>query len=294
MAWELGSRTALITGGASGIGAALGRALTARGARVGLIDVDPRVTEVAGALPGAASAVAAVRDRDGLASAIEEVAGRLGGLDIAVANAGIATGGPLRMVAPETVEETIDVNLLGGWRPARASWPYVLGRRGYVLLVAPAAAVAPMAGLGAYSASKAGVEGLGRVLRAELAPHGVRVGVAYYLFLDTPMVRGGEQMPAFRDAKSRMPNPLSRTYPLEPAIEATVAGIRRRARVVAYPRFIRGMMAVRGLLDTPLADLAVRSAVVPMETAFAEEAEQVGPELAARAPDRRPAGSTRA
>src|SRR4051794_26681993 len=294
MAWDLSSRTALITGGASGIGAALGRALTAQGARVGLIDIDERVTDVAAELPGAASAGADVRDRAGLAAAIDELAGRLGGLDVAVANAGIATGGPLRLVGPDSVEETIDVNLLGVWRTARAALPYVFERRGYLLLVASAAAVASMPGLGAYSASKAGVEGLGRSLRSELAPHGVRVGVAYYLFLDTPMVRGGEQMRAFRDAKSRMPNPLSRTYPLEPAIEATVAGIRRRARVVAYPRFIRGMMAVRGLLDTPLADLAVRSAVVPMETAFAEEAEQVGPELAARAPDRRPAGSTRA
>src|SRR3954470_23821429 len=287
MAWELGSRTALITGGASGIGAALGRALTARGARVGLIDVDPRVTEVAGALPGAASAVADVRDRDGLASAIEEVAGRLGGLDIAVANAGTATGGPLRMVAPETVEETIDVNLLGVWRTARASLPYVLERRGYVLLVASAAAVAPMAGLGAYSASKAGVEGLGRVLRAELAPHGVRVGVAYYLFLDTPMVRGGEQMPAFRDTKSQLPGPISRTYPLEPAIAATVAGIERRARIVCYPRFIRAMIAVRGLMDNPLSDLAVRRSVKPMEEAFAAEAERIGPDAAARLPHQR-------
>src|SRR5919206_502572 len=97
-------------------------------------------------------------------------------------------------------------------------------------------------GLGAYAASKAGVEALGRVLRAELAPHGVGVGVAYYLFLATPMVAGGEQMASFRELKGGLPGPIGRTYPLEPAIEATVAGIERRARVVAYPKFIRPVM----------------------------------------------------
>src|SRR3954465_12688250 len=172
MAWNLDGRVALITGGASGIGAELARQLSARGMRLGLIDIDADRLE--GIVPGAETAVADVRDAEALTAAIDDLARRLGGLDIAVANAGIATGGPLRMVAPETVEETIDVNLLGVWRTARASLPYVLERRGYVLLVASAAAVAPMAGLGAYSASKAGVEGLGRGLRAELAPPGGR------------------------------------------------------------------------------------------------------------------------
>ena len=68
----------------------------------------------------------------------------------------------------------------------------MLERRGHLLLIASAAAVLPTAGLGAYSASKAGVEALGRSLRVELEPHGVSVGVGYYLFLNTPMVTAGE------------------------------------------------------------------------------------------------------
>src|SRR5437660_2086352 len=96
----------LITGGASGIGAALARQLTARGARVGLIDVSgDALAAVAEGLPGAVTAVADVRDRAALAAAIDDLAGRLGGLDVAVANAGIATAGPLRLVAPESVED---------------------------------------------------------------------------------------------------------------------------------------------------------------------------------------------
>jgi NAD(P)-dependent dehydrogenase (short-subunit alcohol dehydrogenase family) len=287
---NLNGRTALITGGASGIGAALGRALTERGARVGLVDVDAdRLAGVAEGIPGAVSAVADVRDADAVNAAVEEIAGRLGGLDIAVANAGIATGGPLRLVATESVEDTIDINLLGVWRTARAALPFVLDRPdGYLLLVASAAALVTSPGLGAYSASKAGVDALGKALRAELAPHGVRVGVAYYLFLDTPMVRGGDEIAAFRETRSKLPGPIGKTHPLEPAIEATVAGIERRARTVCYPRYVKAMFRLRGLMDNALTDLATRRAIGPMEEAFAAEAEQIGPDAAARLPHQRP------
>jgi NAD(P)-dependent dehydrogenase (short-subunit alcohol dehydrogenase family) len=287
MAWELKGRTALITGAASGIGAALAGALAARGMRVGLIDVDgDRLASVAAALPGAVTEVADVRDRGALDTAVEDVVERLGGLDVAVANAGIATGGPARMVGPDTVEDTIDINLLGVWRTTRAALPYVLERRGYLLLVSSASAIVPAGGLAAYSASKAGVEGLGRALRVELGTHGVRVGVAYYLFLDTPMVRDGERMATFRGMKGDPPNPISRTYPLEPAIAATVTGIERRARRIAYPRFVHGMLALRGLLDTALGDRVQARAVPAMEAAFIEEAQRIGPDAAARPPRR--------
>jgi len=282
---DLSGSSVLITGAASGIGAALARRVAEKGARVGLIDRDAAgLARTAEALAGAETAVADLRDREGIAHAVDELAGRLGGLDVAVANAGIATGGPLRLVGPDSLEDTIEINLLGNWRTVRAAIPHVLARRGYILIVSSVAALAPSPGLGAYCASKAGIEALGRTLRAELAPHGVAVGVAYYLFLDTPMVAGGEQMAAFREMKGGLPGPIGRTYPLGPAIEATVTGIERRARVVAHPRFVRAIMRLRGLLDNPLADRAARSAVLQMETAFSAEAARVGPEAASRAP----------
>jgi len=285
---NLSGSSVLITGGASGIGAALARKVTEKGARVGLVDRDADgLARTAEGLAGAETAVADLRDREGIAAAVDDLAGRLGGLDVAVAAAGIATGGPLRLVGPDTVEDTIEINLLGSWRTVRAAIPHVLARRGYILIVSSAAAFASMPGLGAYCASKAGIEALGRVLRAELAPHGVGVGVAYYLFLATPMVSGGEQMASFRELKGGLPGPIGRTYPLEPAIEATVAGIENRARVVAYPKFIRPVMRLRGLLDNPLADRSGRSAVRQMETTFSREAEQLGADAAARAPDQR-------
>jgi NAD(P)-dependent dehydrogenase (short-subunit alcohol dehydrogenase family) len=281
MAWNLDGRVALITGGASGIGAELARQLSARGMRLGLIDID--ADRLDGIVPGAKTAVADVRDAEALTAAIDDLARRLGGIDVAVANAGIATGGPLRLVAPETVEETIDVNLLGVWRTARAAMPHVLARRGHILLVASAAAVLPAAGLGAYSASKAGVEGLGRAMRVELRPHGVTVGIGYYLFLATPMVAAGEDSPIFKATKDKAPSPITRTWPLEPAIARTVTSIEKRSRSVAHPPFLRGLMAVRGLLDNPLLDRAAAGTMPRMEAAFAAEAERVGAAAAARA-----------
>jgi NAD(P)-dependent dehydrogenase (short-subunit alcohol dehydrogenase family) len=282
-----GSRV-LITGGASGIGAALARQLTARGARVGLVDVSAdALAGVADSVPGAVSAVADVRDREAVAAAVGDLAGRLGGLDVVVANAGIATAGPLRLVGEASVEDTIAVNLLGVWHTARAAIPHLMERRGYLLLVSSAAALVSVPGLGAYSASKAGVDSLGRGLRSELAPHGVAVGVAYYLFLATPMVTKGEDMAAFRASKARTPGPLSKTHPLEPAIAVTVSGIERRARVIAYPRHVRALRAFHGLLDNRLTDLAVRRIVRPMEAEFAADAAQIGPDAAARLPHQR-------
>ena len=280
MAWNLEGRVALITGGASGIGAELARQLSARGMRVGLIDID--TDRLGGIVPGAETAVADVRDAEALTFAIDDLARRLGGIDVADANAGIATGGPLRMVAPETVEETIDVNLLGVWRTARAAMPHVLERRGHLLLISSAAAVLPAPGLGAYSASKAGVEGLGRSLRAELRPHGVTVSIGYYLFLATPMVAAGEDSPIFKATKAKAPSPITRTWPLEPAIARTVTSIEKRSRSVAHPPFLRGLMAVRGLLDSALLDRATSGAMPRMEEAFAAEAARVGAAAAAR------------
>jgi NAD(P)-dependent dehydrogenase (short-subunit alcohol dehydrogenase family) len=252
--------------------------------KLALIDVDgDRLEAVAAGIRGAETAVADVRDGEALTAAIDSLASRLGGIDVSVANAGIATGGPLRLVGPDTDTDTIDTNLLGVWRTVRASLPYVVERRGHLLLVASAAAVLPSGGLGAYSTAKAGVEALGRSLRIERRHHGVSVGVAYYLFLNTPMVAAGEASPVFQAAQRRFAGPIGKTWPLEPAIDRTVSSIERRSRGVAHPPFLRGLIVLRGLLDNPLTDRLVGGPFPAVEAAFEREAARVGPDEAARA-----------
>jgi hypothetical protein len=101
------------------------------------------------------------------------------------------------------------------------------------------------------------------------------------------MVTGGEDMAAFRASKSRTPGPLSKTHPLEPAIDVTVAGIEKRARVIAYPRHVRALRALHGLLDNRVTDLAVRRIVRPMEAEFTADAARIGADAAARLPHQR-------
>jgi NAD(P)-dependent dehydrogenase (short-subunit alcohol dehydrogenase family) len=284
----------LITGAASGIGAALARKLSARGDRVAMIDLRAEPLARLAAELGAEHAAADVRDRDNLTNAVDELAGRLGGLDVAVANAGIATSGPLRLVGPDTVEDTIEINLLGVWRTMRAAVPHLVDSRGYLLCTSSAAALVPSPLLGAYSASKAGVEALARVARIELAHLGVDVGVAYYLFLNTPMVTGSEAMAVTGTMKGLAPSPIARTWPLEPAIDATVAGIEKRARAVVYPPFLRGLLRVRGLADSALVERRPRQAMREAEAAFARDAGSLGADAAARLPqDRRGATQPR-
>ncbi len=109
-----------------------------------------------------------------------------------IANAGIATGGTVRSIDPDAWERVVEVNLIGSWRTIRAALPHVIARRGYVLQIASLAAVAHAPFMSAYSVSKAGVEALADSLRTEVARHGVDVGVAYFSWIDTDMVRGAD------------------------------------------------------------------------------------------------------
>lgn len=107
-------------------------------------------------------------------------------------------------------------------------------------------------------------------MRVELAHHGVGVGVAYYSFLDTPMVEAIEKNPAAMRARAAMPRPIRRTYPLEPAVQATVQGIERRATKVVYPSVLRVPLAVRGLLG-PRSERGLERAMPEVERLAKEQ-----------------------
>jgi NAD(P)-dependent dehydrogenase (short-subunit alcohol dehydrogenase family) len=196
-----------------------------------------------------------VSDNEQVTRAVDAAAEELGGLDVVVANAGIATGGPLRAQDLRSWERVIEINLLGVMYTDRAALPHLERSRGYLLNIASTAAVLRAPGMTAYCAAKAGVEALSDCLRIEMQSFGVDVGVAYFLFLDTDMVRDGErEMPLLQRAKAEMPRAFSRTYPLAPAIDEVVAAIAERRRRVAYPRWFLKLLGIRQALASPFAE----------------------------------------
>jgi NAD(P)-dependent dehydrogenase (short-subunit alcohol dehydrogenase family) len=263
---DLHGKVALVTGAASGLGRGVSESLVARGARVALVDVDRAGLEAVAAQLGepAAAVVADIADRAQVDRAVAEAVERFGQLDIVVANAGIVGSGMAATIDPERWERTIEVNVLGTFRTVRAAIPHLMASKGYVLIVASGFAAAPGPYTSAYAASKAAVESLGRSLRIELAHHGVGVGVAYYTFLDTPMVDGLEADPAGVRVRAAMPAPVRRTYPLDAAVTATVEGIARRSDRVIYPKFLRWQLLLRGLFG-PKSEGAWRSAMPEVE-----------------------------
>jgi NAD(P)-dependent dehydrogenase (short-subunit alcohol dehydrogenase family) len=255
--YDVAGKTVLITGAARGIGAAAAERLHAKGANVALVGLEPeRLEELAARLGDRAAAFEAdVTDSAALERAARGTADRFGGIDVAIANAGLHFIGALATAPVEQVERELEVNLFGVWRTDRAVLPYILERRGYLLNVASLAAASHAPLMGAYAASKAGVEGLTNALRMETVPSGARVGCAYFGFIDTDIVRGSFAHPSSQALEALMPGFVRRVAPLSAATDAIERGIERRSARVWAPRFVGGALAVRGIMQ-PLADPA--------------------------------------
>jgi len=258
--YALEGRTVLVTGAARGIGAETAVRLHARGANVALVGLEAERLEQLAARLGARAiwSEADVTDLAALERAVATTVDRFGGIDVAVANAGIHFVGTLAGAPVEQVERTLEVNLMGVWRTNRAVLPHIVERRGYLLNVASLAAASHAPLMGPYAASKAGVEALTDCLRLEVASTGARVGCAYFGFIDTDLVRRSFAHEAVVAFEQVMPSVLRRPAPLEHAIDAIERGIERRARRVWAPRYVGAALAARELVQPLLERRAAR------------------------------------
>lgn len=243
----LAGRRVLITGAGRGIGALVARRLHERGARVALLGLEPEHLSVVAADCGDAPWFECnVADRSQVDAAVADAVERLGGLDVAIANAGV--GAQMTLIGGDARiwDQSFAVNLGGTFNLVRAAGPYVAHPGGYFLLTASLAAAIHLPLMSAYCASKAAVESLGDSLRVELGPTGARVGVAYYAELDTDMTSRGFAT----EAAARMPLgghghlPVS---PVGPAIDALERGIARRSRRIVSPRWVGAILPIREL-----------------------------------------------
>ncbi|MFG2574469.1 SDR family oxidoreductase [Streptomyces sp. NPDC048481] len=247
---ELEGQVVVVTGAARGVGELLARKLSARGASIALVGLEPdALKQVSERLHGDSDHwYADVTDHEAMSAVAAEVKERFGKVDVVVANAGVANGGPFADSDPDSWRRVVEVNLIGSAVTARAFLPLLRESRGYLLQIASLAAITPAPMMTAYCASKSGVEAFAHSLRAEVAHQGVRVGVGYLSWTDTDMVRGADQDEVMRELRQRLPWPANKTYPLGPAVDRIVAGIERRSPHVYGQGWLRGMQSVRGYL----------------------------------------------
>jgi NAD(P)-dependent dehydrogenase (short-subunit alcohol dehydrogenase family) len=171
----LEGRRALVTGGTSGIGAAIVRRFAREGARVVFTGRSRGRGEDVARDTGAVLVVADVRDADDIRRSVEEAVGVLGGLDVAVLNAGVLADAPLSETDDATWDGIIETNLVAPFRYARATLPLLEESGGSMVLTASDAGVWGETAIGAYSVSKRGLIMLTRMLAVEAGPRGVRV-----------------------------------------------------------------------------------------------------------------------
>jgi len=190
--------TAIVTGGASGIGRALAEGLAKRGSEVILadlqVDLAERVASEIQASGGRAKAVKVdVRDFRAVERLVQEAFERTGRLDYIFNNAGIAIGGPVRLYGIEDWNQIIDVNLRGVINGIQAAYKRMIGQGfGHIINTASMAGLMPGPGNIAYTTTKHAVVGLSKSLRAEAAPMGIRVSVLCPGVIRTPILEGGK------------------------------------------------------------------------------------------------------
>lgn len=245
---KIKDQVVFITGPARGIGEALARGLAARGARMALVGREPeRLAALAAELgPQHVWFDCDVTSQEQMTRAVAETVRVLGGIDVVVANAGIASQGTLAITPMDALERVIDVNVTGVIRTVHATLAQVAARRGYFLLIASAASFAAQPGLATYAASKAAVEQFGNALRLEVLRDGAKVGVAHPCWIDTDLVRDTRHdLPTFDRGLRKLPGPFGTVTSIEKCTAVLIDAIELRRRKIYIPRSLAPFAILR-------------------------------------------------
>jgi len=191
---DFAGRVALVTGAASGIGAACAKALAARGAaRLFLVDVDGPGLE---ALDLGACEVHRIVGSVADEALWQDLEPRLAGLDHAIVNAGIGAGGPLASLSLADWRRVMAVNLDGAFMTLATSLRAIAGKSGSIVITASTTGLKPVPGIGPYGVSKAAVAHMARIAAAENARAGIRVNAIAPGGVDTAIWESGEDFTA--------------------------------------------------------------------------------------------------
>ena len=236
--YDLRDKTALVTGGAGGIGSMTARQLVAKGANVALIDIDEAGLERLGEELGERAwwQLADVRRSTDLESAVAGAASKFGGIDVAIANAATHRIDRIETIDPLEFERVVDTTFLGVWHTVRAALPHVLAAQGYVLHVLSMGGVLHSPFNAPYAAAKAAVNAFANTLRLEVRDRGVDVGVIYFGLIATEIGVEGVKHPLIAPIVRGLPPRLIRPRPVDGAARAIVDAIRNRQRVVVFPK----------------------------------------------------------
>lgn len=238
---EWSGRRVFLTGASSGIGRALAIRLASLGARLALVARrEKELCEAAAGCAGSPLVVPCdVGDRDAQDAAISRARSELGGIDVAVLNAGIGLHGALLGHTFEQSEQVLSVNVLGVIQAVHRIVPEMAVRkRGWVVFMASIAGLVPVPGEAVYSASKHAIVGLADALSIELEPHGVHVMNVCPGAVDNGFSRGGG--PAAKGAKAA-------TVSEAQVVDATLAGLAAGKHRVVVPSWLRAAVATRGI-----------------------------------------------
>ena len=274
--FDLNGKVALVTGAARGIGFEAARQIHLRGASVAVVDLDPeQAREAAERIGERAIGIGSdVTDHAAIMQAVAETVERFGGLDVAVANAGIAQSklATVRGIGTEEWERVFEVDMLGVWRTVRAALPQIVERRGHIVVTSSVYAFVNGVLNSPYAVAKAGVESLGRSLRAELMPLGASAGVAYFGWVDTKLVQDAFEQPHSGRMQENLPAFLRKRITPDVAGAAVVRGIEERAPRTFAPKWWRYVSALRGIIN-PLLDRRFESDAAMIETVRVIEGE---------------------